>query len=398
MNAHHLPAGANPTAPGRPGFRRLCSGAAILLAVGLLLASGGGVLAAQSGGFGPAYARRFTLEAAGAATLATVYPGTGDTAGREAARYLLVERGSSVPRGYGDATVVRTPVRRAVTLSSTYLPALRELGVSDRIVGHDRSEWVYSPRIRERMETGDIAEVGSGETLDIERVLSLDPEVVFTYDAGTGSENPYPRLADTGLTVVTTMEFREHHPLGRSEWIRFLAAFFDAEKQAEQVFAGIEARYLRLERRARTAEARPTVFLNVPWGASWALPAGGNYSAVFLEDAAASYVFADRTGTGTLFLDFETVLAEAGEAAFWLNPGQWESLADGRAQDRRFRLFEAFRSGRVYNNDRRTAENGGNDYFESGYLYADRVLADLIAIFHPELMPDHELYYYRRLE
>jgi iron complex transport system substrate-binding protein len=52
----------------------------------------------------------------------------------------------------------------------------------------------------------------------------------------------------------------------------------------------------------------------------------------------------------------------------------------------------------VYNNDRRTVENGGNDYFESGYLYADRVLADLIAIFHPELMPDHELYYYRRLE
>lgn len=43
-------------------------------------------------------------------------------------------------------------------------------------------------------------------------------------------------------------------------------------------------------------------------------------------------------------------------------------------------------------------ENGGNDYWESGVTNPHLVLADLIKIFHPELLPDHELYFYQKLE
>jgi len=293
-------------------------------------------------------------------------------------------------------------VRSAVTLSSTYLPAFLELGVAKRIVGHDRRSWVYSEDIRTAMRKGDIAEVGSGGELDLEKVLALDPEVIFSYDAGTSAENPYPRLDDLDLPVVITSEFREHEPLGRSEWLLFFGAFFDLEEKAREIFSSIEERYLELRRMAERAvdgsEERPTVFLNVPWGSSWAMPKGDNYSAVFLDHAQADYVFADRSGTGTLHLDFETVLSEAGDADLWINTGQWRSLEDGRRQNRRFRLFEAFAEGRVYNNVARVAEGGGNDYFESGYLYADRVLADLISVFYPEVLPDHDLYYYRQLK
>lgn len=353
---------------------------------------------------GPRHAWGFDLERFGTTTLATVY-GAGEEGGadrRADARYLLVPRGAAVPgparARAPQAPVIRTPLRSVVTLSSTYLPAFLELGLEDRIVGHDRRRWVYSPQIRARMRRGEIAEVGSGGNLDRERLLALAPQVVFTYDAGTQAENPYPGLDGLDLTVVTTSEFRERTPLGRSEWILFIAAFFDREAEAARIFAGIEERYLALRRRAAAAERRPTVFLNGPWGSSWAMPEAQNYSAVFLEHAGAEYVFSHREGTGTLFLDFEAVLAAAADARFWLNPGQWDSLADGLAQDPRFRLFAAFREGRVYNNVGRTAPGGGNDYFESGYLHADRVLADLIRIIHPELMPDHELFYYRHLE
>ncbi|MFP4566436.1 MAG: ABC transporter substrate-binding protein [Spirochaetaceae bacterium] len=340
---------------------------------------------------GPRHARGFTMEQMAEATLLTVDGGERD------ARYLLVPRGASVPEVDGDPTVIRTPVRSLVTLSSTYLPALRALGVTDRVVGHDRRSWVYSSSIREAMEDGRIAEVGSGGNLNTERLLALEPDIVLTYDAGTAAENPYPGLADLDLTVVTTTEFRESSPLGRSEWILFLGALFDREAEARRIFADIEDRYNTLRRLAADVDERPTVFLNAPWGSSWSMPEGDNYSAEFLADAGADYVFSDRSGRGTLFLDFETVLDTAGTAQYWLNPGQWESLDDGLEADGRFRLFEAFRDGRVYNNDARVAPSGGNDYFESGYLRADLVLADLIAIFHPEILPDHELYYYRRL-
>lgn len=371
---------------------------------------------------GPRYARGFDLERLEDATILRVYrggsPGTAEARrdrekGARAATYLLVERGAPLPDSAPDeATVVRTPVRSAVTLSSTYLPAFLELDLTERIVGHDRAQWVYSSVIRRRMASGKIAELGSGGNLDSERLLSLDPDIVLAYDAGTAAENPYPELAALDVTVVTTAEFREHSPLGRSEWILFIAAFFDREEAAREVFASIEERYLELQARvdeevaggddrrggrAGALAERPSVFLNAPWGSSWAMPEGDNYSAVFLEHAGASYVFRERPGTGTIFFDFETVLAAASDAGYWLNPGQWESREAARAEDPRFRLFEAFRAGRVYNNDARTVSGGGNDYFESGYLRADIVLADLIAIFHPRLVPGHKLYYYRRL-
>lgn len=382
---------------------RLPRAASALLAL-VALAAAAPAAGAQTPG--PRHARGFTLEHVEEATLLTVGGGRGggsrgggaEDAREGAARYLLVPHSARVPAVDGDPTVIRTPVRSLVTLSSTYLPALLELGVADRIVGHDRRTWVYSPEIRQRMRSGRIAEVGSGGNLNTERLLALDPDVVLTYDAGTSAENPYPELADLDLTVVTTTEFREGSPLGRSEWILFLAALFDREEEARRIFADTEERYRSLRRRAATTEERPTVFLNAPWGSTWAMPEGDNYSAVFLADAGADYVFSDRTGRGTLFLDFETVLATAGEAEYWLNPGQWRSLEDGLDSDRRFRLFAAFREGRVYNNDARVAPAGGNDYFESGYLRADLVLADLIAIFHPGVLPDHELYYYRRLD
>ncbi|BAL99694.1 MAG: hypothetical protein KatS3mg049_2263 [Caldilinea sp.] len=52
----------------------------------------------------------------------------------------------------------------------------------------------------------------------------------------------------------------------------------------------------------------------------------------------------------------------------------------------------------MYNNNARLNEYGGNDYWEGGLANPDVVLADLIKIFHPELLPDHELVYYRKLD
>jgi len=38
------------------------------------------------------------------------------------------------------------------------------------------------------------------------------------------------------------------------------------------------------------------------------------------------------------------------------------------------------------------------DYYESGVANPDKILADLVAIFHPELMPEHDFYYYTQLK
>ena len=41
---------------------------------------------------------------------------------------------------------------------------------------------------------------------------------------------------------------------------------------------------------------------------------------------------------------------------------------------------------------------GGNDYWETGLVEPHIVLKDMIKIFHPDLLPDHELVYYKSIE
>jgi iron complex transport system substrate-binding protein len=109
-------------------------------------------------------------------------------------------------------------------------------------------------------------------------------------------------------------------------------------------------------------------------------------------------VFADDESTGSLFLDFESVFEAAVDADYWLNIGFFATLADLEAADARFAEFAAFQNGQVYNNDLRTNELGSIDFYESGAANPHLVLADLVKIFHPELVEDHESVYYRIVE
>ena len=55
------------------------------------------------------------------------------------------------------------------------------------------------------------------------------------------------------------------------------------------------------------------------------------------------------------------------------------------------------RNGNVWNSSLRATAGGGNDYWESGVVNPDAVLHDLVNIFHPGLLPDSAMIYYRRL-
>ena len=71
-----------------------------------------------------------------------------------------------------------------------------------------------------------------------------------------------------------------------------------------------------------------------------------------------------------------------------------EELAD---QDSRYAQFDAFKHDQIYNYSKRIGAKGGYDIFESGYARPDRVLAYMIKIIHPELLPDYETYYFEQL-
>ncbi|MCP4657569.1 MAG: ABC transporter substrate-binding protein [bacterium] len=349
----------------------------------------------------PRYAERFRVEYFRhykVVTISTPWSGA-----ESRLRYLLVQCGTPRPPGYEDAEVIEIPVRTLVTTSTTELPHVVELDLVDRLVGHDELDYVGSPAIRRRIAAGEIVEVGSSARINIELVVAADPGLVLASGLGTPEIESFAKLRELGVRVVQIPSFLETSPLGRAEWIKYTALFFNREARAEEVFDGVAERYLELAARARAAGERPTVLTGGPIGEVWHVPGGRSFMAALLADAGARYLWADDPSTGAVPLAMESVYERALEAELWLHPGGWGSLAEITAVDERFTRLAAFENQRVFNNDARMNTAGdqalaGNDYWETGAARPDLVLADLIKIFHPELVPEHELVFHRRLE
>lgn len=326
-------------------------------------------------------------------TVQSPYPGAA-----EVATYVLVQCGAPAPEGYADAVIIEVPIDSLVAMSTTYLPHLPTLNAVDSLVGLDNLAFVSTPEIRERIDAGQVAEVGFGAQVNVEQVLDLDPDVVMTYSSGSADFDAQPKLEEAGITVVVNSDYLDTNPLGQAEWVKFLAAFYNQEAAATAWFDGVVGEYEELVALAATAVTQPTVLLNTPYEGTWYMAGGQSYVAQLLADAGATYLWADDPSGTTLFLDFETVFDTAQAADYWINLGFVSSLADLEATDSRFAEFAAYQNGNVYNNDGRVNANGGNDYYEGGAANPHWVLADLIKIFHPELLPEHGFVYYRLVE
>lgn len=341
------------------------------------------------------YAQGFTIDYYDGYKLITVLNPWKDA--KTTYQYLLVQRDAAVPTDYETLPRIEIPVRSVITMSTTHLAYLSQLDLLDTLVGYNSFEHVNNPEVLQRIAEGKIREVGGGTGVNIERIMELAPDLIMTYSLGS-PDDAYFKLREAHLNVTLNAEYMESTPLGRAEWIKFVAAFFNKEQQAQQIFESIADAYTKLVAMSKTLTERPTVFLNVPYQGAWWMPGGESYMARILRDAGATYLWGDNESQGSLMLDMEVVYARGAEAEFWMHPGQWDSLNDLRAQDERLTQFRAFQTGKVYNNNARVNAQGGNDYWESGLTRPDIILADLIKIFHLDVLPEHELVYYRKLE
>lgn len=315
--------------------------------------------------------------------------------------YVLVQRGSQAPGGFDAAQVIEIPVRSIVTMSTTYFPFLEMLGVLDSLVAVDDATYVFNETVQQRASTGEIGIVGGGAgggAVNVEMLLELAPELIMTSASGVPELDAHPALIKAGLPVVINADYLEASPLGRAEWGKFIAAFYNLEGEANRQFEEVASSYLALKEQVSALSARPTVFTNTDFQGSWYVPGGESYAAILLRDAGADYLWADTPGTGANPLAFEEVFDAAKEANFWLNVGFAGDLASLLMMDERYADFDAFAEGKVYNYNKRVNANGGMDYFESGAARPDLVLADLVAIFHPGLLPEHDFYYYQHLQ
>jgi iron complex transport system substrate-binding protein len=313
--------------------------------------------------------------------------------------YVLVQRGTPRPIGYKDSQVIEIPVRSMVAMSSLHIGLVGFLGCEDILTGMGNLKYVSSAKVLDRIRSGKIVEVGKDQGLNEELLVSMHPDLIMATGSPVSKVSRYESLHQAGIPVMVNSEWVETTPLGRAEWVKLLAALTNKEGEVNRKFASVEQEYKRLVQLTRKVATRPSLITGMNSKDAWYVPNGDSYVNCFFRDAGASYHWSDTKATGSLPLSFETVYPVALQADFWLNVsiGNIRTKKDVLARDVRYADFKSFKANRIYSYNNRMNAQGANDYWESGAVNPHLVLADLIRIIHPELLPKHELVYYKSI-
>lgn len=341
------------------------------------------------------YARGFQLSYYGPNKLITIYNPWQGAKAIEYHYWLPVDTTAQPPVAH--AITVPTPIKSLVCLSTTHTAMMEFMGLGDKIVGISGRQYINSPYLQKRISEGKVKDVGFPAQLNYEQLVNLKPDAVMTYEVA-GNTGYMAKLSELGIPSFINGEYLENDPLGRAEWVVFVAAFFNKEHQAARRFQSLARQYERLKKQVPAHNHGPTVLTGLPYKSVWYVPGGESYFAHLIADAGGRYLWQDTKQRESLALNFEQVLNQAVEADIWLHTGSANELQQITATDTRMSHFKAFQQGRVYNNNKRRTVAGGSDFWESGTMAPHVLLKDLIHVLHPGQYPDYEPVYYHKLQ
>lgn len=346
---------------------------------------------AQTGLVEPRYAEGFRVRYTDAGCLLDIQdPQRGE---QESFHFLLVPRGTApaqVPAGYA---VLEVPVERVVCMTSLQLSNFICLDELDRVAGVTSTRHLFNPDMKQRLADGRTRKIGIEGNFDSEVILALDPDLILISPFKRGG---YEALRGVDIPLVPHLGYQEATPLGQAEWIKFAGLLTGEEEKANALFAGIEQRYLALKALTADVKDRPVVLSGELHGGNWYVGGGRSFLAQIFRDAGGEYFLPEDTNAGGLNLDFETVYSQTAQARYWRIVNSYNgdfSYEALKAEDARYADLNAFQNkGVIYCNMRE------KPFYESMPVQPDVVLADLIHIFHPELLPaDYQPVFYALL-
>lgn len=313
-------------------------------------------------------------------------------------QYLLVDKDEKLPDFANEYTVIRTPIEKVVCLSTTHVAFIDILNKTESIVGVSGTDYINNKKVRKNIENKQVFDVGYDSNLNYELIAGINPDLVITYGVGGEIAGYNQRLKDLGINAVMNAEYLEDHPLGKLEWIKFIAAFYNMEDEANFYFNTIENEYNVLLDIVRGVNYKPKVLIGLPYKDSWYVPGGKSFLAKMVEDAGGEYIWKENNSRESQPFNTESVFVKATKAEIWLNTGTVNSKSDILKVDERFENFTPFNESLIFNNNLRMNKLGGNDYWETGLVQPNIVLQDMIKIFHPDLLKNHQLVYYKQIK
>ena len=313
---------------------------------------------------------------------------------RHLARFVLVKRGQVSDEIKNlQREIIEVPITSAVISNTAQAENMLRLGGLEQIVGAFDATYLLHKEIKARIQQQKISDLGPSSHINQEQIIALRPNVIFT--------SPYENQKAQKTKLINThllpyLDYMEDSPLGQVEWIKVIGLLLDQSVRADSLFEVTKTRYNQLKGLSSTSKNLPSVFSEIKTGSSWYISGGESYIAQMYKDAGANYIFSELTHSGAKPFAEEWVFSQAQKADFWLikhHQNNLKDLKDLEQIDPIYAAFDAFNKEQVF-----LCNTSQKTYYEEISLYPDRLLSDLIAIFHPDLLPNHQFYYFQQLQ
>lgn len=322
---------------------------------------------------------------------------------------VLVQRGTPAPTLEGElaeAQLIEIPVKTIAGNADDAPTRFLALEVDDRLVGLGH-EQVYDEGLRKRFVDGELAAIGpswhTGPNLEV--LLATKPDLTLLTAASLAQSKGIQQSRKLGLAAAPEFSWSEISYLGQLEWIKYDALFLNAEAQANRFFEDIKTRCAELQQMVATQTEKPGVL----WGmhsksGNWIVRANGAI-AELMEAAGAENPFADSQAAITetkanglsegIPISDEIVLTQADKIDFIIS---FQSTTENWPPSSYMKTFPAFRDKGIYHHFKRYKDYGAHDWYQTASMRPDLLLMDLIKLFHPDILPSHELYFMAPIE
>ncbi|MEO0722966.1 MAG: ABC transporter substrate-binding protein [Bacteroidota bacterium] len=344
------------------------------------------------------YAQHFELSYHGnyklVKTDATFYPNGKQEEGKSRQDIIvLVQKGTEAPPLTGalqDAQVVFIPIDKVAVNVQHSESFLRELGLVERIntIG---GLYSFDNTMRNKALNGELGQVGYSwhSPPNIEVLLERQPKVFLMTLASMDHTQSLEKCRQLGIPTVAVFDWAEQDYLARAEWVKFYSLFFNAEEQANIVFQEIANRIDELKALAAEAPEESALWGYYTSKSKWLVQLS-NFPAQYMRDANLKNVLlgqVEANANGSQQLSSEQLLILGQEAEHWV-------IGDIHGaplpQETIMSSFQAWNSGQLYHNMKRVdPKSNTSDWYATAIVRPDTVLADLIKLAHPELLPDH---------
>ncbi len=347
----------------------------------------------------PQHAKHFTVSYHGnykvIKTDATFYLGNEETEGKQKNDVaVLVQKGTTPPPLEGpleNAEILFIPVE-TVALNEHHAECfLRELGLENRInvIGGPYS---YNSEMRDKAFSGEIGQIGYSwhSAPNIEVLLERKPEL-FINTLGSMDHSPgLEKCRQLGIPTATAFDWAEEEYLGRAEWIKFYSLFFNAEQEANRVFQDIQQRIETLKVMTANVPDKPKAMWGFYIGKQRWYMQLTSYSGQYMRDAGLENILLPNTkpnANGAQTLSTEELLLKGKEAEHWIIG---DIHAGNLPKDNLMTSFDAWRTGQLYHNMKRAnLKANTSDWDAQAIVRPDSVLADLIKLVYPDLLPGY---------